>query len=698
MSRPRRLLLTGATGFLGGYVLRELLAATEAEVYCLVRDERQASAEQRLRARLETLDARYGAPRSGAGGLPSTRVHAVPGDLDAPEGWEALLPPALDEVWHVAALVSFKEQDRAAVFAANLDGTRSVVDRALRRGASAVHYVSTAYVAGTRSGEIPEGPVDERHPAHNPYEQSKRAAERWIVERCRSAGVAPRIFRPSIVVGDSRDFRAETEHGMYAFANAVSALRGELASRLPDFFSRHALHVLGAPGQMLNFVAVDDAARRIVALGLRDDSAGRWFHVTSPTDMPLAEILRLIGEASEVDLRQVTDEAAMTPIDALLRARTAIFQCYLHNPKRFASAHAVPGAPTPPSVELGTDAMRGLLRANATSRTGTLVAKRARMRKALTLLERRELAREPGGSLTTYVGGVGGRPLVLVNAFGQSLYFWNWVLLSLVQRRTVAIWQARGTEEDHALGRRFGVRDHVEDLLAVLEAAGDEPADVVAWCTGPKVVLEAHARSPGRFRTLSFLMGAFRPLAGHEQLQTPYEASMEPLCRRIDEQPSSAALVMGALKSILAGRDPSGGALDLEIAEVLALIPEELRGLVIGPFLSPRSIVSYARQLLDFWSFDVAARLRELDVPCLFVGAEHDRIASPAISRAAARECPGATYAELRGGTHFSMFENHEVVLELLAAFQADPGGFTFDDGQVRLERSPVRASTGARP
>ncbi len=698
MTRPT-LLLTGATGFLGGYVLRELLAATDAEVHCLVRPEGQRPGLDRLLERLATLSERYGPVTDARAGDIRKRVHAVPCSLESLGRGAAALPARIDAVWHVAALVSFKEQDRAAVFSANLDGTRTVIDAALTRGATAVHYVSTAYVAGERTGDIPEGPADERWPAHNPYEESKRASERWVVERCRTAGIGARIYRPSIVVGDSRDARAESEHGVYAFANAVTALREEVASRLPDFFRQHPLRVLGAPGQVLNFVAVDDVARRLVALGLREDTAGRWLHLTSPTDTTLGEILRIIGEASQVELVQVTDERDMSPMDALLRARTAIFQCYLRNPKRFSVGDALPSGERPAGVELGRAALQRLLDANAKSRTGMLMARRARMRKALVLLERREIPREPGGRLAAYFGAGGGRPLLLVNAYGQSLYFWNWFLLSLAGRRRVAIWQARGTQDDHALGRPFLLADQAGDLLAVLESLGPDPVDVVAWCTGPKVVLEAQARAPERFRTLTFVAGAFRPLGGQAGLETAYEASMEPLCRRIDAQPQLAGVVMDALKSILSGRAAGDGSLDLEIADVLALIPEELRGLVIGPFLSPGSILNYARQLLDFWAFDVSARLPEVRIPCLFVGSEHDRIASSAISRAAAQACPEGVYAELVGGTHFSMFERHEVLLELIEAFHADLAGVSFPDAQVRLEhRSTVTARETGRP
>lgn len=687
----RRILLTGGTGFLGGYLALELLAQPDAELYCLVRASDASTARRRLLDRLEPLVARYGWPGGSAPTSAWERVHAIAGALGDLGGAAAShLPPTLDELWHSAASLSFDERSRPAVMAANVEGTRAVLGCALARGARVVNHVSTAYVAGARGGTIPEGPFDSRFPAFNPYEESKRVAEELVVEGCGRHGARFRIFRPSIVMGDSRDHGADSESSAYGFASAVATLKGEIAARIPDYFEAHPLRVLSVPRHVLSFVACDRAAATMVRAAARVGDADRWVHVVSPDDTSLVDVLRAIGEAAGVGIDVVHSEHDLNPMDMLLRTRTSVYQCYLSATKRFESSLTALSGDDPRTVAVSLDDHRRWFEAHRAGRAAGVIERRNRMRRALTLLDRREVDRPDGRRLVYYAGGSGTRTLVIVNAFGQSLYFWNWFVLASIARCRVVLWQARGTADDHDTTRPFVLADHVDDLLAVLDRERVDVADVLGWCTGPKVALELVSRAPSRVRSLVLVTGAFKPMAGHEDLHTAYEESMEPLCRAIDEAPEAAATVMEALKAIVGGGAASRDALDVQIADVLRLVPEELRGLVIRPFLDTESIVRYARQLLDFWSFDVSAALRRIPVPTLFVGAEYDAIASPAITRAAAAACPGARHAEIAGGTHFVMFENHELFTALVHAFVDDPTGFRFVDPEVRIsEPSP---------
>jgi len=181
-----RVLLTGATGFLGMEVLARLLERTDREVLCLVRARDAEAAEARLDSVLATLyrDAsRY-----------RDRVRALPGDLTA-----GIDPPdePVDVVCHCAASISFDlplEEAREI----NVEGTRAMLDLARTAGARRFVHVSTAYVSGMHAGPFTEGMLGTAF--RNTYEQTKTEAEGLFsgVE-----GMEVAIARPSIVMGES---------------------------------------------------------------------------------------------------------------------------------------------------------------------------------------------------------------------------------------------------------------------------------------------------------------------------------------------------------------------------------------------------------------------------------------------------------------------------------------------------------------
>ena len=181
-----RVLLTGATGFVGMEVLARLLERGEEEVLCVVRAADQAAAQERLDGVLATL---YTDPSPYRG-----RARALAGDLTA--GVEAP-GEAVDVVCHCAASISFDlplEEARRI----NVEGTRAMLALGRATGARRFVHVSTAYVSGTHAGRFRE---DERGVAfRNTYEQTKCEAEALFDD---AGDLSVAIARPSIVMGES---------------------------------------------------------------------------------------------------------------------------------------------------------------------------------------------------------------------------------------------------------------------------------------------------------------------------------------------------------------------------------------------------------------------------------------------------------------------------------------------------------------
>jgi long-chain acyl-CoA synthetase len=260
-------LLTGATGFLGGEVLTRLLEQDDRRVYALIRGADEGAAETRLR---ETLDGLV-----GDGARFHDRVTAVAGDVCSPglglaDGRHDWLAERVDQIVHCAASVSFTlplEEARAI----NVEGTRRMLDLAEHCGSRGTlprfSHVSTAYVAGTHPGHFTEADLDVGQSFRNTYERTKYEAELLVRER--GGAVPTQVLRPSIVVGDSRTGWTPAFNVLYmplrAFARgaypAIPARRSSPVDVVPvDYVADAILAPPGAPGTTRHLTAGDRAS------------------------------------------------------------------------------------------------------------------------------------------------------------------------------------------------------------------------------------------------------------------------------------------------------------------------------------------------------------------------------------------------------------------------------------------------------
>ena len=187
-------LLSGATGFLGSYLLRDAMSAGR-DVAVLVRPGRRGSAEERIRALVES----FGSGHSG----PSPKV--IEGDLHRPDlgldhGSRAWISENCVRVVHCAASLTFQAK-AGEPYRSNVDGTRYMLELCRTGGIGDFHLVSTAYVAGLRDGRVLEAESECGQGFANDYERSKFLSEALV----RQAAFLHRwtIYRPSVIVGDS---------------------------------------------------------------------------------------------------------------------------------------------------------------------------------------------------------------------------------------------------------------------------------------------------------------------------------------------------------------------------------------------------------------------------------------------------------------------------------------------------------------
>ncbi|BBX48336.1 short chain dehydrogenase [Mycobacterium cookii] len=281
-----RYVVTGGTGFIGRRVVSRLLdARPDAEVWILVR-------RQSL-GRFEELAGQWG-----------ERAKPLVGELTEPGLGltdEAIAELGdVDHVVHCAAIydITAGESEQRA---ANVDGTRAVVDLAMRLDAT-LHHVSSIAVAGDFHGEFTEDDFDVGQQLPTPYHQTKFEAEQLVRS---TPGLRRRIYRPAVVVGDSRTGEMDKIDGPYYFFGVLAKLA--VLPRLTPI-------MLPDTGRT-NIVPVDYVADALVALMHADASDGQTFHLASPKTIGLRGIYRGIARPAGLPpLRGSLPRSMATPV------------------------------------------------------------------------------------------------------------------------------------------------------------------------------------------------------------------------------------------------------------------------------------------------------------------------------------------------------------------------------------------------
>jgi NAD(P)-dependent dehydrogenase (short-subunit alcohol dehydrogenase family) len=252
-------LVTGATGFIGRFLVQELLRR-EGTIHVLVRRE--------SKAKLERLRRQWG--------VGADRVKVVVGDLSEPRlGVSAAALRALrgriDHLYHLAAIYDL-EADPAHQRVVNVEGTRHMVQLGEAVEAGVVHHVSSIAAAGSYQGRFREDMFDEATGLEHAYFRTKHLSEQVVRDECTRPW---RIYRPGIVVGHSETGEMDKIDGPYHFFPAIKRL-----AFLPSW-----LPLLGLEGGRVDLVPVDYVARALDHIGHARGWDGKTFHLV-PTDPP----------------------------------------------------------------------------------------------------------------------------------------------------------------------------------------------------------------------------------------------------------------------------------------------------------------------------------------------------------------------------------------------------------------------------
>jgi thioester reductase-like protein len=287
--------VTGATGFIGRRLIERLLDKRQGKVYVLVR--------AGSTGRLDDLIERW---KAVAGASAGKRVQPVIGDLRRPLlGVEAEqvteLRGKVEHFFHLAAVYDMTapaEQNTAV----NVGGTTHAVELARTLEVKRLHHVSSIAVAGEYKGRFEEEMFDEGQKLPSPYHRTKFESERIVREQ---PYVPWRVYRPGVVVGDSRTGEMDKVDGPYYFFKAIQRTRKLIPEWMP---------LVGLDMGKTNVVPVDWVAGALDHIAHEPDLDGRAFHLTDPHGQRVDELYNEFATAAHAPKVAVSVDKRLTDV------------------------------------------------------------------------------------------------------------------------------------------------------------------------------------------------------------------------------------------------------------------------------------------------------------------------------------------------------------------------------------------------
>lgn len=270
-THPKAVLLTGATGYIGAFMLEDLLLNTDATVYCMVR---ATSAAHGL-DRLKTIMQDFLIWRDEF----ASRIECVIGDLGKPRfalddsSWNELAD-TIDIVYHSGALVNFA-YPYSALRPANILGTREIFRFACTKRLKPVNYVSTIDVL--LATHVPRPFIENDSPLQiNVDIPGGYTGSKWVAEKiayvAQQRGIPVAIYRPGLVMSHSKTGVTQTNDYL------LVALRGFLPKGIvPDY------------PRIFDIVPVDYVAQSIVYISTQQDAYGKFYHIFNPKPATLLQ-------------------------------------------------------------------------------------------------------------------------------------------------------------------------------------------------------------------------------------------------------------------------------------------------------------------------------------------------------------------------------------------------------------------------
>ena len=281
--------VTGASGFIGKRLVKKLLERPDTTVYFLMRDDKgQARKVKALRAYW---------------GVNEKRVIPMTGDLKEPllglaRADQKLLKKNVEHFFHLAAIYDLKASAEEQI-EVNINGTKNAVALANAIDAGCFEHVSSIAAAGMYEGVFREDMFEEAENFEHPYFKTKHDSEQIVRKEVKGHW---RVYRPGLVVGDSKTGEMDKIDGPYYFFKLIQRMRQMLPPWMPT---------IGIEGGRINIVPVDFVVNAIDHIAHKPGLDKRAFHLVDPQPMRVGDVLNTFADAAHAPAFTMRINAAL---------------------------------------------------------------------------------------------------------------------------------------------------------------------------------------------------------------------------------------------------------------------------------------------------------------------------------------------------------------------------------------------------
>jgi nucleoside-diphosphate-sugar epimerase/pimeloyl-ACP methyl ester carboxylesterase len=659
--RPKNILLTGATGFLGGHFLLKRIE-WPGHIYALVRGESEKQARARLYAHLSECAASYGTvlPKKSL----DEKLTVVVGDITEAlcgqneTSIDVLRAAGIDEFWHCAASLKFEDRYRKEIFQQNIDGSGNMLDLFLKvqdgSGATGFEskefvHISTGYSAGKASGDIPEALHSVDRVYNNAYEESKNRAENLVADVCERHGISYRILRPTIVMGPRASHHSgTTRFGVYGLAKEVHRLRDTL-SKL-----KHPLELIGDMGSTANLTPVDECVYDMLALSAAGFGDQRFFHLSNPQGVSMPKLIAMIDSRTGANrLAFVTERTQeRSPLQRLFDKRTKFYSGYYDADKNFLRKAPPQNQLDWNDVDMYLSSYMQELKHEEAGGIG---------------FKLQTVSARDGSALKVFsCGDAGLPPLILANAYGMPAEFMWPLAQRLKDDFHVVTWECRWMPNmAHAFdSSECSSLIHAQDMIDIADALKLGSVGVAGWSSGAQVTLRAMAHFPDRIEAGVILNPGVSIIPSETVRVTRFETGIRSLFPKI----AGSYRMAEKYCELIYGASGSDADDNKTLNNILTSTDPYLLYMTSLPFRTPESLYRYAHMMHSMFSERPDAWTHDVKQAVLVYVGEQDIVTHPDVGR---ELCRGLRHGELHldgDGDHFSHYYDARVA-DLIRSF-----------------------------
>lgn len=317
MQKQKTIFITGATGFVGSNLAYAFLNQGH-NLKCLVRGKNAEERVNNLFRQLYKDTEEYNKAKA--------KLEIISGDITK-KNLGILIREAkrlsreIESVFHCAASVSFDEAEKDKIKKQNIGGTENLLNFMHQNELHELHYISTAYVAGQREGVIYEEELNKGQIFNNTYEESKFKAEELVRSYSQRYNLKTTIYRPSIIVGNSKNGKTTNFGGFYSLVKCLCNLikifkedlkrGGRRAGVAGVYYKGNLLHmplrIEGIAGKTLNLVPIDYVVNVIIRVFNDEVHYNKTYHITNPNPPTLGYIQKAVCDSLCVSGVEIAD-------------------------------------------------------------------------------------------------------------------------------------------------------------------------------------------------------------------------------------------------------------------------------------------------------------------------------------------------------------------------------------------------------